>query len=186
MGRSGRRTVGDNRERLAKIKRAAVDRVLEKLSTDPEKAGLVMTRDELLDRLSELYAQGLRHAKALDPNKARYVRESMVECAKARLEKDGWRVVDPVPSPTASRSSTLSHKMSAAHSCSYSPRSEDRCRGKGFGQCDESAVDSFSPRTNVRGQVCSSSCEARLGELEEMVTTGKMTIVSLIRRVELL
>ena len=84
MGRGGRRTVGDNRERLAKIKRAAVDRVLEELSTDPEKAGLVMTRDELLDRLSESYAQGLRHAKALDPNKARYVRESMVECAKAR------------------------------------------------------------------------------------------------------
>ena len=30
------------------------------------------------------------------------------------------------------------------------------------------------------------SCEARLGELEELVTTGKMTIASLIRRVELL
>ena len=87
--RGGRRTVGDNRERLAKIKRAAVDRVLEELSTDPEKAGLVMTRDELLDRMSESYAQGLQHAKALDPNKTRYVRESIVECAKARLEKDG-------------------------------------------------------------------------------------------------
>ena len=94
LGNRRFRRTAEVREKLAKVKATAIERVLEELEVDAEKKQMVMEREELVERVSRVYGEELRRADVADPNKARYIRDKMVTGVEESLEEKGgcWKV----------------------------------------------------------------------------------------------
>lgn len=154
-----RRTVGEMREKLAEIKARAIEQVIEELETDAGKKEQVMLRTELEERLSLTYGRELRRANVGDPNKARYVRDSMLAYVVGVLEEKGWKVLE--------RSSSSS-----------SPAKRGSCARLATG------IDSASGEQPQQAARSPSQSWQRVVALEEEVSLGKAVIQRLLRRVK--
>ena len=65
------------------------------MEMEAEKKNMAMLKKlELVERLSRMYGEELRRGEVADPNKARYVRDSMLACVEEALEVKGWRVLE--------------------------------------------------------------------------------------------
>ena len=83
------RRTGEERERLARVKARAILRVLDELDVEADDRKMVLPKVELVARMNTVYTDELRRAEASDPNKARYVRDSMLACVVDSLEEKG-------------------------------------------------------------------------------------------------
>ena len=145
------------RERLAKLKARAIERVLDELEMEAEKKNMAMLKVELVERLSRVYGEELRRADLVDPNKARYVRDSMLACAEEALGGKGWTVLENCSPATSMR------------------RSGGRgMRGTASDAATANPAVSPSPSSILR---------SRVTELEEEVSVGKALVSQLLYRV---
>ena len=157
------------RERLAKLKARAIERVLDELEMEAEKKNMAMLKVELVERLSRVYGEELRRADVADPNKARYVRDSMLACVEEALEVKGWRVLENGSPATSTRRSGgrgmrgLGERRSDGETTCVAVAvlddEESSNRARGGGERWESACKSaFSSSWTIRGDLGRPSC----------------------------
>ena len=97
------RRTGEAREKLARIKVRAMERVMDELEVDADVKKMVVLKTELMERGIKVYGEKLRRADVADPNRARYVRDRMSVSVEEALEEKGWRVLETSRSPLSQR-----------------------------------------------------------------------------------
>ena len=137
-----------------------MERVMDELEVDADVKKMVVLKTELMERVSKVYGEELRRADVADPNRARFVRDSMSVSVEEALEEKGWRVLETSRSP-------LSRQREATSVCSFTRATSAR---KDTDECTTAAESSPSMR-------------ARMTELEEEVSVGKAFLRRLLCRV---